>query len=183
MCDPVTMATIFAISAGAKHNADVEATNAYNKAANQTQKNAITAAQNQYVQQQQQFIEESRAAQQEGYDAALAKEAAISTGRVSAINAGVTGVSVNALLADEIGKGARNQGRITDKMNNLELGFITGAKNAQSTAEQRIAAAMYKKGPSRADGLLSVVTGGLTGYMQAGGEFQKPTTDTGTPKE
>lgn len=186
MCDPVTAAVVatFMIKGAVDHNSAVDAAKARNNAARQTQANAATAARNKYLQQQQQFIEESRAAQQEGYDAELAKEAAVSTGIVSAANANVTGISVNALLVDEIAKGAVNQGRITDKMNNLELGFITDTKGTQIQAKSRIDAAQFVEGPDLLDGVLNVATMGLMGFSQAGGSFTKHDSQVGdTPKE
>lgn len=170
MCDPVTaMAILMATKAGADHNAQVSAAKAQNRAARQTQENAATAARNKYLAQQQQFIEESRAVQQEGYDAELAKEAAVSTGTASAANAGVTGISVDALLASEVGKGAVNQGRIQDKMSNLELGFLNAVKGSEIEAQSRIDAAVYQKGPSLAEGVLNVAVGAASGYYMGGG--------------
>ena len=185
MCDPATaMAVLMAVKAGADHNGQVEATEAQNKAARQTQANAATAARNKYLAQQQQFIDESRAVQQEGYDADLAKEAALSTGVASAANAGVTGISVDALLASEVGKGAVNQGRIQDKMNNLELGFLNAVKGSEIEAQSRIDAAVFQKGPSLAEGVLNVAVGAASGYFMGGGTTGTSTTTTtaATPK-
>lgn len=177
MCDPATaMAILMATKAGADHNAQISAAKAQNRAARQTQENAATAARNKYLAQQQQFIEESRAVQQEGYDAELAKEAAVSTGTASAANAGVTGISVDALLASEVGKGAVNQGRIQDKMSNLELGFLNAVKGSEIEAKSRIDAAKYQKGPSLAEGVLNVAVGAASGYFMGGGTTNKPPT-------
>lgn len=173
MCNPYAMAALFAVQAGVEHNAAVEAAEAQNRAARRTQENAATAARNKYLAQQQQFIDESRAVQQEGYDAALAKEAAVSTGIASAATSNVAGISVDALLAQEVGKGAVNQGRIQDKMNNLELGFLTAVKGSEIEAQSRIDAAQYQKGPSLAEGILKVAVGAGTGYAAGGGEFGK----------
>lgn len=178
MCvDPATaMAILMATKAGADHNAQIEAAEAQNKAARRTQENAAIAARNKYLAQQQQFIEESRAAQQEGYDAELAKEAALATGTVSASNAGVAGISVDALLAAEVGKGAVNQGRIQDKMSNLELGFLNAVKGSEIEAQSRIDAAQYQKGPSLGEGILNVAVGAASGYFMGGGTTTKPPT-------
>ncbi len=181
MCNPqLVMMALMATKAGVEHNAQVEAANAQNRAARQTQQNAATAARNKYLAQQQQFIDESRAVQQEGYDAALAKEAAVSTGIASAATQNVAGISVDALLASEVGKGAVNQGRIQDKMSNLELGFLNAVKGSELEAKSRIDAAQYQKGPSLAEGILNMGVGAAQGYFMAGGTTGTKTTDTTT---
>lgn len=181
MCDPATaMAVMMAVTAGAQHNASVKSTEAQNRNRQTNQLNANKAAQNKYQQEQRRLIEESRSAQQEGYDAALATASALSTGIVSAAGAGVTGVSVNALLADEVAIGGRNQARIKDKMNNLELGFLTNTKAYQQQAEGIVAANAYSKGPSKADGYLAVALGAAQGYAMGGGFSPTPSPGTGT---
>jgi hypothetical protein len=171
MCNPaVAMAAVAVASSLAQSKAQADAASAHNAATAQTHENARIAANNQYTNAQARHVQQVREAQNEAYDASLEKNAAVALGRAAAGSSGVSGISVDALLASEAEKGARNVYKIEDKMDYSTVEYLNNVNSAKTEGDMRIAANPFVSGPSTGGMLLDAAFKGGTAYFMAGGK-------------
>ncbi|NPU64597.1 hypothetical protein HL667_06270 [Bradyrhizobium sp. 83012] len=126
---------------------------------------AQIAAVNQYANEQNQIIQKRNAASQQVDETHRAALQARSTARVAAGEAGVTGLSVDALINDYYGR----EGRRVDSIDqNYEMDRDYMRANMESTraqAEQRINSVKQAAEPSFADAAIRIVTGITSGAV------------------
>lgn len=111
---------------------------ATNKAALENFANIQRDAAFQYSQNNRRFIEQDRSARQAGYDAALETRASVAAAANSAAGGGVMGSTIDALIAEELRIGARNQSRIQDQRDNNRMAAVAEGRRIQSQAQARI---------------------------------------------
>lgn len=124
---------------------------AVNSAARRNFANAQIDAAFQYSQSHREFIENDRAARQAGYDAALDARAAVASAGNSAAAGGVMGATIDALIAEELRTGARNQSRIQDQRTNNMMSNRAEGRRIQSQTQARI-----NQTPTASFGLLDI---------------------------
>ena len=125
----------------AKANAENEA-----RAANRA--SAVSDYNRQLEEEQRNYRAESRATQQKGFDEKLKMRDAKGKARAQAATQGAAGVSVDAVLNEIIGIGARNQSRIDDEQEVNTINYQNKVDSAYSTARSRINANQPVSGPS-----------------------------------
>ena len=148
MCEPVTLATIGtmassamasgAASAGLAAVSTVSAINSQNKAAVGNARNAKLAMNDEQASTTEQYIQQNRSLVQGGFDAILAGRAAESEAYTSAIQNGVQGASVKAVLRDRSQKTARGAGRTNQEMDSLSRQTGANLNHIRSKAQGRI---------------------------------------------
>lgn len=111
---------------------------AQNKAAKAGWRNALIDQSFQNRQNQRQYIEGDRAARQTGYDAAMAARAATASAKNSAVSGGISGNTVNALIAEQLRIGARNQSRVQDQRDNNKAAYSAQAEGIRAQTQSRI---------------------------------------------
>ena len=130
------------------------------------QKAARLAAANRYASQQTRIIQEEAAASQKKQNVALKAQAARSTARVAAGEAGVTGLSVDALMQDF----AAQEGRYTSAVDQnyaMTENYLRGEMEAtQDQAVARINAVPPPVEPSFASGLVNIFSSGVNAFAQ-----------------
>ena len=173
MCEPVTigMTILGAASAAMSHQSAVAEADATNDAAAATHDSARQTTINQHTQETRKFVEESRVNVEEGFDATLEKRAAMAAAEVIGGTSGVDGASVDAMIAAEAQKGARNVYRTKDAQENARLDFTAGVNAATDQGNARIAATPFVSGPSALEGVVGTVMGAAQGYTAGGGDF------------
>ncbi len=102
----------------------------------------------QLVEEQRNFVAESRATQQKSFDEELKTRAAIGKSRAEAATQGAAGVSVNGVLNELIGIGARTQGRLDDEQNLHAINYRNKVDSAYTTARSRINGNQPVSGPN-----------------------------------
>jgi len=131
--------TTLAIASGVSSAASgILGAKATNSAARRTWRNALKDRAFQYRQAQRQFIEQDRSARQAGYDAALQARAARASAVNSGASGGISGNTVDALIAEQMRVGARNQSRIQDQRTNNRAAFSARTEKIQSQTQSRI---------------------------------------------
>jgi len=152
MCEPATLALIAttvgpamtaAVSSGAASAAltgvgiaaDISA---QNKAAKGNARNAKIAMNQEQATTTEQYIEQNRSLLQGGFDAILEGRAAESEAYTSAIQNGVQGASVKAVLRDRKQKTARGAGRTNQEMDSLKRQTGANLDHIRSKAQGRI---------------------------------------------
>jgi len=133
MCDPtLAMASINAASsfAGISQQNDAAAANA---------RNAKIAANNQFEQADRQYIEESRSIMQAGMDMVLQGREAESKAYTSAIQNGVQGASVRAMMRDKSMTATRNKNRNEQELDSLRTSVEDRKTNIRQKTKARIA--------------------------------------------
>lgn len=115
MCDPATLG-LAAIS-GIQSMSSISS---QNKASAANTANALEANNNETEQTTAQYIEQQRSLLQGGFDAILKGRANESTAYTSAIQSGVQGASIKALLRDQKQKTARSAVRTGQEMTSLQ---------------------------------------------------------------
>lgn len=134
MCDPVTAGL-----AGLQAISSVAGINAQNDAAVANATNAKTAMNDEYASTQTQFIEQNRSMIQGGFDAVLAGRKAEAAGYTSAVENGVAGASVKAMLRDRRMQTVRGQTRNKQEQSSLKSGVQNQFTNIRTKAKGRIA--------------------------------------------
>lgn len=133
MCDPLTIAM-----AGLNAASSASAIGAQNSAAVQNDAHAKAAMNDEYVSSTEQYIEQNRSLIQGGFDAVLEGRANESIAFASAIENGVQGSSVKALLRDRRQKSSRSAGRTEQEMKSLKDQTGANYKHIRSKAQGRI---------------------------------------------
>ena len=116
----------------------ISSARATNSAARQNFANAQRDASFQYTQNNRRFVEQDRAARQAGYDSALETRAAVAASANSAAGGGVMGNTIDALIAEELRIGARNQSRIQDQRTNNRMATVAEGRRIESQTQARI---------------------------------------------
>lgn len=129
---------------------------ATNKAARQSWRNALVDQAFQNRQNQRSFIEQDRSARQRGYDAALQARAAAASARNSAASGGVSGSTVDAMIAETLSIGARNQSRIQDQRDNNKAAYSALGESIKAQTQSRI-----NQTPTASFGLLDMASIGI----------------------
>lgn len=148
MCEPVTLATIGTMassamasgvaSAGLAAVSTVSTINNQNKAAVGNARNAKLAMNDEQATTTEQYIQQNRSLLQGGFDAILAGRAAESEAYTSAIQNGVQGASVKAVLRDRSQKTSRGAGRTNQEMDSLSRQTGANLNHIRSKAQGRI---------------------------------------------
>ena len=152
MCEPVTLTAIAssvgpmmatavssgAASAGLAAVSSVSAINNQNKAAVGNARNAKIAMNEEQATTTEQYIEQNRSLVQGGFDAILAGRSAESEAYTSAIQNGVQGASVKAVLRDRSQKTARSAGRTRQEMDSLSRQTGANLNHIRTKAQGRI---------------------------------------------
>lgn len=133
MCDPLTIAM-----AGLNAASSASAIGAQNSAAVKNDAHAKAAMNDEYVSSTEQYIEQNRSLIQGGFDAVLEGRANESIAFASAIENGVQGSSVKALLRDRRQKSSRSAGRTEQEMKSLKDQTGANYKHIRSKAQGRI---------------------------------------------
>jgi len=133
MCEPT-----YAM-AGLKAVSTVASINAQNEASMKNAMRARQAANNQYVQNAEKYIQDNRSILQAGFDRALEGREAESMAYASAIENGVQGKSVRAMLRDKNFQTTRNRMRTQQELESLESSAEARMINIHDRAEGRVA--------------------------------------------
>lgn len=172
MCDP---STAFAVLGAAKgfmeHQSKVDATDAHNRAVARTHDSARKATTFRHTQETRKFVEESASNVERGFDASLEKKAAMATAQALGGANGVQGISVDAVIASEAQKGARNIGRVQMAQDNAYMDFLAGVDAATILGNEQIGANPFKEGPDMLSGVGNILGGAAAGYKMGGGKF------------
>jgi hypothetical protein len=170
MCNPaIAMVGLAVASSIAQKKAADDAATAQNAAAAQTQMNANIVANQQYTQAGARHAQQVHEAQNMSYDASLEKNAAVALGRAAAGSSGVSGISVDALLASENNKGERNLDKLHDRMDYSTVEYLNNVNSIHNEARGRIDAAPMTSGPDMGSFLLTTAFKAGSSYFAAGG--------------
>jgi hypothetical protein len=125
---------------------------------------ANKAAVNTYAANQNRALQERKAASQETQQLQTDAMRARGTAEVAAGEAGVTGLSVNALIGDYYGQQGRYE-RTLDNNYQMQADYLRGEMDAtQAQAEGRINSVQQGQKPSFADAAIRILGGGLDAY-------------------
>jgi hypothetical protein len=175
MCEPFTIAAAsFAIGAAQSVSGFLGASQqakAQTAAYEQNRKNAIQSANDQYAATNQRIIQERASAAASKQDALREQRAATATAKVAAGEAGTSGLSVDALLADYDARTARYTGRVDDNLQATEEQLLREESGIRSNAVGRINSVQPGQKPSFFDAGLRILGQGLDSY----GSYQKNT--------
>lgn len=172
MCDPASALAVLGAAKGfMDHQAAVDATDAHNRATAATHDSARQSTRFRHTQETRKFVEESAANVERGFDASLEKKAAMATAQALGSENGVQGISVDAVIASEAQKGARNIGRVKMAQDNTYMDFLAGVEAATLQGNQQISANPFKEGPDMLSGVIGVASGAAAGYHMGGGKF------------
>ena len=133
MCDPMT-----AMAAGlqlVKANADIQS---QNRASDANRANAVQAGNDAYKQESLSFVEQNRSLIQGGFDAVLAGRAAEAEAYTSAIESGVSGASIKAMLRDSRQRATRSANRAGQEIASLGQQAAVNLQHIRSTTLGRI---------------------------------------------
>jgi ElaB/YqjD/DUF883 family membrane-anchored ribosome-binding protein len=133
MCEPTTLAM-----AGLSAMSSISAINDQNAAHTANRQNALQAQNDQINDQGRQYIEQSRSIIQGGFDAILAGRQAQSQAYTSAIQNGVQGSSVRALMASQGQQASRNATRTKQEIKSLKTQADANFRHIQSNTQGRI---------------------------------------------
>jgi len=125
-----------------------QAAGAANTASLANAQSANIAAQGKYEDEQRKYIYDSRALQQQGYDATLKGREAVATGVATAGSSGVSGISVENILAAARQQTAENISRVNTKQDDLFNSYQSRVDTYEAEALGRQAAAPMRSGPS-----------------------------------
>lgn len=129
---------------------------------------AQMAAVNQYANQQNAIIQKRNEASQQEEETHIAGMQARATAHVAAGEAGVTGLSVNALIDDYYGREGRRVDSI-DQNYEMERDYMrANMESTRAQAEQRINSVRQAREPSFADAAIRIVSGVASGLGQMG---------------
>lgn len=124
---------------------------------------AQRAATDQYMYQNVRFQQEKEAAQQQAFEVAqegLKKRASAYT---SAGEAGVSGLSVDALVGDLFAQTGRRQMSVDTQFQMTRENIVAEGRQSQAQAQSRINSVQRVHGPSPMAYLIKGITGGLSG--------------------
>lgn len=127
---------------------DAQKTQEENAARAANRKSALADYSRQQEEAQRNYRAESRATQQKGFDEELKKRDALSRARAEAATRGAAGVSVDAVLNEIVGIGARTQSRLGDEQKINSINYQNTVESARSTAQSRMSGSQSVAGPS-----------------------------------
>lgn len=133
MCEPTTMALMALQGASS-----ISAIQNQNTAAASNAAHAIAASNDEIASTTEQYIEQNRSLIQGGFDAILEGRQAESLAYTSAIENGVQGASVKAMLRDRRQKTGRSQTRLNQEMDSLARQTGANYKHIASKTQGRI---------------------------------------------
>lgn len=133
MCEPTTMALMALQGAST-----VSAIQSQNSAAVANSQHAISAGNDETASTTEQYIEQSRSLIQGGFDAILEGRANEALAYTSAIENGVQGASVKAMLRDRKQKTGRSAGRTNQEIDSLTRQTGANYKHIASKTQGRI---------------------------------------------
>lgn len=146
MCTPV--AAVMGLQAVASYAGQQQATQANNEAALANAQSASIAAGYKYADNNARYAYNARSLQREAYKAAMEGRARESTGVASAGSAGVSGISLGALIADTRRQAAENAYVAGEKRADLFQSTILNNQAAEAEAQGRINSFPMASGPS-----------------------------------
>lgn len=132
MCDPVTLG--LAALEGVSSMAGI---NAQNSAAVANDANAKQAANDQIATTTNEFVEKSRSLVQGGFDAVLQGRQDASSAYTSALENGVQGASIKAMLRDKTQTAGRNAGRTQQELQSLKTQTDANLKHVVTKQQAR----------------------------------------------
>lgn len=139
MCEPTTIAIAAAAASGAMETASqASAAAETNRAARKTFRSALQSQADQTVGIERRRIEEGRTLVQQGNQVALEQEAATASTALSAASRGVSGLSIDALIAEEYRAGAKNKKSLKDERENIQFSDRQSRLGLRSQTEARI---------------------------------------------
>lgn len=133
MCDPVTAG--LAALQGVSQVAGIQS---QNKAAAQNYANSVQAANDEYASSTEQYIEQNRSLIQGGFDAVLSGRADEAVAYTSAVQNGVQGASVKAMLRDRKQKTGRSTVRASQEIKSLKRQSGANLKHIGTKTKARI---------------------------------------------
>lgn len=139
MCDPV-----FA-SAALSGIQSMAAINEQNRASEENRAQALRAANENYASETERYVEENRALLQQSFDAILEGRAAESAAYTSAIQNGVQGSSIRAIMRDRAAKTERSIVRTQQEGTSLRNQLGNSLKAINTQAEGRISSVKRTK--------------------------------------
>ncbi len=165
MCDPLTMAiSSFAIGAAqtiSEYSAAQEQADQQNEMVRVNQRNANNALVKEYQATQTRQIQEEDAAAIQKQDVARQARAARATTMAAAGEAGVSGLSVDALLADIYGKEATTKDRVTQNTGFTVQNLTSEMDGFKAKAQDRINSMPWANQPSPFAAALKIGGSGL----------------------
>lgn len=170
MCvDPVSMIG-FAISAASTavgYVGQVQAANEQNRLYAENAARATHNAHDQQFQTQQRMLQEQMAAGNEKIDLEREARAAKATATAAASESGVSGLSVDALLAEFDGRAAEGKSRIDQNTDWTLTQLNNEMRGIRANAEDRINSVQRAAKPSFFDAGLRIAGAGLSSYTQS----------------
>lgn len=176
MCMMVMPLLSFALGAAQAvmgYQAQQQAADRQNQMYYQNAMQANEALRNQYAATQTQRLQEREAADQKDTEGAITALRARSTAFNAAGEAGVTGLSVDALMADYTGREARNREAVDENYQMESSHLDADMKSQYAGAQSRINSVQRATPPSFADALIRIGSAGL-GAMTMNSRMNNP---------
>lgn len=146
MCEITTALAIAGQTA--QFMGEVQETNAQNEARALSRASALGDYNRQLLEEQRNYRSSARATQQKAFDEELKKRAEIGRVRAEAASKGVAGLSVDAVLNEITGIGARTQSRLDDEMAVNVSNYVNATDTAYATTQSRLQSNSPVSGPS-----------------------------------
>ena len=170
MCDmTMMMAASFAISAATTvtdYMAQAEQTEQHNRMVRQNQEAAQANLRQEYTAVQTRQIQEEDAAAVEKQSVSREARGARAAAMVSAGESGVSGLSVDALLADIYGKEAEYKDRVTQNTGFTTQNLTAEMDGLKAKAQDRINSIQPMNGPNPLASALKIGAAGVNSYTQ-----------------
>jgi hypothetical protein len=168
MCDPITIAVssfaIGAVQTGMQYVAGNQAAKQQNDMVRENQRAANANLVREYADVQTRQIQEEDAAAVQKQDVSREARAARATTMAAAGEAGVSGLSVEALLADVYGKEATAKDRVSQNTGFTTDNLTREMDGLKAKATDRINSMPWASGPSPFAAALKIGGVGLDGY-------------------
>lgn len=162
MCDPITLTALTIASTAATAFGQVQQHSAAKAASKANAKSALNSARIGYEQTSLRRQQENEKASQASFNTAIDAAKARGTVETSAGEAGVSGVSVNSLLADAYGRQGRYNANLQTDYSNVSSQLDLEARGIQAQAESRIASMPAPSFADLAIGIGGTVVGGAS---------------------
>lgn len=167
MCDP--MSALTAASAVTSFVGQQQASDAYNSQAAAAHRDAIIAANNKYGDLQRRYVYDEKAANQEGFKAAMKARSEQGTIVASAGSNGTGGLTLDNLIAQSKQIGAENEARVQSRRDDLNDSLRSGLDSTRAEAQQRINSTPFKSGPNPLGLAINLAGAGVMGVAGANG--------------
>lgn len=166
MCDPVSLiaATLGVAQTGMSYIGQQQAAKAQNEMVRQNQKAANANLVREYADVQTRQIQEEDAAAVQKQDISREARAARATTMAAAGEAGVSGLSIDALLADVYGKEATAKDRVSQNTGFTTQNLTREMDGLKAKAQDRINSMPWATGPSPLAAALKIGGIGLDSY-------------------